>query len=182
MKERLKKIVKVISIILTIVCITSLIYTVIFNLKENCSCFFRANISEVVTIVFAVIFAYYYVELRNDGRKQKEVIENNVKKIQQYIYDNEIYDVSSKKIATSLTRSIKIRKIKNLITYLSDYSNKFNFENEIKEISKNFKDYQSLTETMAQDNDFSSKSKNHVIRILETLDDNLEELVHKIYI
>ena len=81
-----------------------------------------------------------------------------------------------------MTRSIKIRKIKNLITYLSDYSNKFNFENEIKEISKNFKDYQSLTETMAQDNDFSSKSKNHVIRILETLDDNLEELVHKIYI
>ena len=103
MKERLKKIVKVISIILTIVCITSLIYTVIFNLKENCSCFFRANISEVVTIVFAVIFAYYYVELRNDGRKQKEVIENNVKKIQQYI------------ILINLTLKMRLKKYQKIL-------------------------------------------------------------------
>ena len=182
MKERLKKIIKIASVILTIICIISLIYTVVFNLRDNYPCFFKTNVSEIVTIIIAVVFAYYYVELRNDGRKQKEIIENNVRKIQKYIYDKEIYEVSSKEIANSLTRSIKIRKIKNLITFLNNYSKKFNFESEFKEISKNFKEYQLLTETMAQDDDFSSKSKNHVVRTIETLDDNLEELVHKIYI
>ena len=85
-------------------------------------------------------------------------------------------------MCNSLTRSIKIRKIKNLITYLSDYSKKFNFEKQFVEISKNFKEYQNITEAMSQDDDFTDKSNNNVKRIVETLDDNLEEILHKIYL
>lgn len=179
MKEKLRKIISLFAIV---ICAFLLIFAVVFNIKENFFCFLKTNVSEIITIIVAVVFAYYYVELRNDGRKQKDIIENNVRKIQKYIYDDEIYDVFSKDIANSLTRSIKIRKIKNLITYLSDYSKKFNFEDDLYEISKIFKDYQSLTEAMAQDDDFSPKSRNHVIRLLETLDDTLEALVHKIYL
>ena len=50
------------------------------------------------------------------------------------------------------------------------------------EVLKNFKEYQSATETKTQDDDFSEKSKNNVTRIIETLDDNLEEILHKIYL
>ena len=52
----------------------------------------------------------------------------------------------------------------------------------MEELSKNFNEYQKVTEAMSQDDDFSDKSKNNVIRIIETLDDNLEEILHKIYL
>lgn len=182
MKEKLKKIIRVIIPILAFACIVLLVYTFIYNILNNYNCFIRTNITDIITIVIAIIFAYYYVEKKNDGRKQKEIIENNVKKIQNYIYDEEIRSVSSKKISTSLTRSIKIRKIKNLISYLKDYSKKYDFEKQYHDICENFKEYQKHTETMSEDDDYSTKNKNHVIRIIETLDDNLEELIHEIYI
>lgn len=53
---------------------------------------------------------------------------------------------------------------------------------EMEEVSKNFLEYRSCTEEMTQDNDFSDKGKNHSKRIIETLDDNLEEILHKIYL
>ena len=180
-KEKLKKTIKLIAHLLAFTCILLLFDTFIINLFNN-KCFFKSSITDVVAIFIAIIFAYYYVEQKNDGRKQKEIIENNVRKIQKYIYDEEIRDITSKKVSNSLTRSIKIRKIKNLISYLNDYSKKYDFEKQYNDICENFKEYQVHTETMAQDNDYSLKSKNHVIRIIETLDDNLEELIHEIYI
>lgn len=186
MKEKLKSSIKLIANILTciivIFVIISTIYSIYYNLKHNNNTFWNSTITDVLTIVIAIIFAYYFVERKSDKRKQKEIIEKNIQKIQKYIYDEELYSVTSKEMCNSLTRSIKIRKIKNLITYLSDYSKKFNFEKQFAEVSKNFKEYQSITEAMSQDDDFTDKSNNNVKRILETVDDNLEEILHKIYL
>ena len=184
MKEKLKSSIKIIAnfliciIVILVICTT--IYSIYYNLKENNTTFWDSSITDILTIVIAIIFAYYFVERKSD--KQKEIIEKNIQKIQKYIYDEELYSVTSKEMCNSLTRSIKIRKIKNLITYLSDYSKKFNFEKQFVEISKNFKEYQNITEAMSQDDDFTDKSNNNVKRIVETLDDNLEEILHKIYL
>ena len=186
MKEKLKSSIKIIAnfliciIVILVICTT--IYSIYYNLKENNTTFCDSYITYILTIVIEIIFAYYFVERKSDKRKQKEIIEKNIQKIQKYIYDEELYSVTSKEMCNSLTRSIKIRKIKNLITYLSDYSKKFNFEKQFVEISKNFKEYQNITEAMSQDDDFTDKSNNNVKRIVETLDDNLEEILHIIYL
>lgn len=185
-REKIKKIAKiivnVIIIILVLLIISSVAYTSYYNLKNNSSTFWTSSITDILALIIAIIFAYYFVERKSDKRKQKEIIEKNIEKIQSYIYDEEIYSIKSKEANSSLTRSIKIRKIKNLITYLTDYSKKFNFEKQMDELSKNFTEYQKATEAMSEDNDFSEKSKNNVKRIIETLDDNLEEILHKIYL
>ena len=185
MKEKLKSSNKLIAnifiCIIVIFVIISTIYSIYYNLKHN-NTFWNSTVTDVLTIVIAIIFAYYFVERKSDKRKQKEIIEKNIQKIQKYIYDEELYSVTSKEMCNSLTRSIKIRKIKNLITYLSDYSKNFNFEKQFAEVSKKFKEYQNITEAMSQDDDFTDKSNNNVKRIVETLDDNLEEILHKIYL
>lgn len=185
MKDKQKSFSTFINVIVAIVVILtllSLVYTIWFNLKNNNTNFWNTSITNIISITIAIIFAYYFVQRKNDKRKQKEIIEKNIIKIQKYIYDEEIYLITSKENNSSLTRSIKIRKIKNLITYLSDYAHKFSFDDIMNEISKNFKEYQSKTESMIQDGDFTDKASNDVKRIIETLDDNLEELVHKIFL
>lgn len=181
-KLKIKNIINFLIGVVVVLTISAVIYAIYYNFKNNLTTFWNSSISDIVTIIIAIVFAYYFVERKSDKRKQKEIIEKNISKIQKYIYDEEIYDIISKENNNSLTRSIKIRKIKNLITYLTDYSKKFNFEKQMEEVSKNFKEYQSVTEAMTQDNDFSEKSKNNVKRIVETLDDNLEEILHKIYL
>lgn len=181
-KLKIKNIINFLIGVVVVLTISAVIYAIYYNFKNNSTTFWNSSISDIVTIIIAIVFAYYFVERKSDKRKQKEIIEKNISKIQKYIYDEEIYDIISKENNNSLTRSIKIRKIKNLITYLTDYSKKFNFEKQMEEVSKNFKEYQSATEAMTQDNDFSEKSKNNVKRIVETLDDNLEEILHKIYL
>ena len=181
-KLKIKNILNILIIVVVVLTIGAVGYAIYYNIKNNSSSFWISSISDIVTIIIAIVFAYYFVERKSDNRKQKEIIEKNINKIQKYIYDEEIYNIISKESNNSLTRSIKIRKIKNLITYLTDYAKKFNFTNQMDEVSKNFKEYQSTTEAMTQDNDFSEKSKNNVKRIIETLDDNLEEILHKIYL
>lgn len=181
-KQGIKKIGNALIVILVVLTFVAVIYAIYYNFKKNLSNFWLTSISDVVTMIIALVFTYYFVQRKNDKRKQKEIIEKNIIKIQKYIYDEEIYNIFSKENNNSLTRSIKIRKIKNLITYLTDYSKKFDFVNQMQEVSKNFKQYQNVTEAMTQDNDFSEKSKNNVKRIIETLDDNLEEILHKIYL
>jgi len=180
-KEIFNFLLKWVMRVIVVIVIVALVYTVYTNFKNNDS-FWNASVTNILTIVVAMIFAYYFVQKNNDKRKQKEIIENNIKKIQNYIYDDEIYNIESKDKNSSLTRSMKIRKISNLITYLSEYASKFKFVKEMEEVSKNFLEYRSCTEEMTQDNDFSDKGKNHSKRIIETLDDNLEEILHKIYL
>ena len=182
LKSNFKSFINILIVFIVILVICSTIYSIYYNLKKNHTTFWVSSITDILTIIIAIIFAYYFVERKSDKRKQKEIIEKNIEKIQTYIYDKEIYSVISKEASNSLTRSIKIRKIKNLITYLIDYSKKFNFEKQMEELSKNFSEYQKVTEAMTQDDDFSDRSKNNVIRIIETLDDNLEEILHKIYL
>lgn len=185
-REKFKKISKVIVntiiIILVVLIISSTIYTIYYNLKTDLSSFLNSSITDILALTIAIIFAYYFVERKSDERKQKEIIEKNIEKIQNYIYDDEIYYIKSKEANDSLTRRIKIRKINNLITYLADYSKKFDFDKKMDELSKNFLEYKGTTEAMSEDNDFSDKSKNNVKRIIETIDDNLEEILHKIYL
>lgn len=182
LKSKFKSFINILIVFIVILVICSTIYSIYYNLRENHTTFWTSSITDILTIIIAIIFAYYFVERKSDKRKQKEIIEKNIEKIQSYIYDEEIHSVTSKESSNSLTRSIKIRKIKNLITYLIDYSKKFGFEKQMEELSKNFNEYQKVTEAMSQDDDFSDKSKNNVIRIIETLDDNLEEILHKIYL
>lgn len=182
LKNKFKSIINILIIFIVVLVICSTIYSIYYNLKENHTTFWVSSVTDIIAIIIAIIFAYYFVERKSDKRKQKEIIEKNIEKIQNYIYDEEIYSIVSKDVSNSLTRSIKIRKIKNLITYLIDYSKKFDFEKQMEELSKNFSEYQKTTEAMSQDDDFSEKSKNNVIRIIETLDDNLEEILHKIYL
>lgn len=187
MKEKLKfnKIIKYISSLIiyvfTILVLITLIYVVYDNITNNANVW-KSSIIEILPIIIAILFAYYYVERNNDKRKQKEIIEKNIIKIQKYIYDEEIYKVKNKTISNSLTRSIKIRKINNLISNLKAYSKKYKFSSEIEKIYNDFKKYQALSENMNQDNDYSKKSINNLIRIIETIDDNLEEILHLIYL
>lgn len=185
MNDKLKTIFNLINKTLMIIAValmfTVLCYVLYYNISNNDN-FWISSIVEILTIIIALIFAYYLVEKNNNKRKQKEIIQSNIKKIQHYIYDSEIYNVQNNTIANSLTRKIKIRKINNLLSYLKDYSEKYKYKKILKKITSDFKDYQRLSEEMIQDNDFNTKSINSLIRIIETIDDNLEEIIHLIYL
>lgn len=189
MKEKLKNriksifrfIVRVSIIIITLIYIVVLIYSTYNSFNMDVLNFFTTDLSNIGTIIIAIFFAYYFVEQKNDIRKQKEVIESDVKKLKELLYDDEIYTINLRKSRNSLKRRIKIKKIINFFAFLKIYENKFGYKDDMKEVEKKFKEYRLLSEFMIQNNVYSEKNSSKLLMYIEIIDDKLEKIIHRIY-
>lgn len=154
---------KMFSIALTIV-IFVLIITNCFVNSE----FFITSLSQLMTPIIALIFAFWATQFKTDKRKQKTYIETLIEKLQILVTNSNFYNINT---ATSKEDVLMTnRKISNYIDLLKKCSKTFRFEDEIKYIDEQFQTYKDFVSDNI--NDFSNLESQQ--KLLRRLSENIE--------
>lgn len=109
---------------------------IVYNICSQKGEFFKIPIYQVLSLMVAVGVAYYLVQKKNDTRKQKEIIEKSISKIQVLLI--ELIDEKNRECAIALNLN---RQINNKINVLMEYNIEQN--EEISYIKEQFSDIRS---------------------------------------
>lgn len=179
-KKTLNPLLSYIVPVLAIAVLISIVIVIFYNVKNN-KHFLCSGITDILTLIIALIFAYYYGKKNNENQKKKEIIEKIIDKVQNIIKDDEIYNINSKTFESRLSLNTKIRKINNNISYLKNFSKYFCYSCEIKIVTEEFMKYRKELDTIEEDRDYEDKRFNNLKRILDLIDDKLEEIKVNLY-
>lgn len=196
-----KNISKYIKITVLIVISLFVIFLLIFktnqliswNLKENEEGFYKIDIISLidtiihffellVTIVIGYYLMYSFTKKDNKIIKQKEIVEKLITKTQNYIYEDCITNIKKETILNNeLILNMQIRKISNHIKYLKKFSDDFDYSDLIDDADKNFFKFKENISKMREDKEFNCKSFNNLTRLINLVDNKLEEILVRIY-
>ena len=192
MKEKFKnsgkKIVTLAALVIMILIFIYIKKLFIYNIKEN-DLFFEVSIIEIVlailelfSLIIGSIIIYFLTRKDNKIFKQKEIVEKLVDKLQKLLQEDYIVGINEQFIKCErIMLNIKYRKISNHISLLKSFSRKFDYFEMIDYVDKKMKEYKESICKMEEDSDFSEKSFNNLKRLINLIDDKLEEIIIKIY-
>ena len=192
MKEKFKnsgkKIVTLAALFIMILIFIYIKKLFIYNIKEN-DLFFEVSIIEIVlailelfSLIIGSIIIYFLTRKDNKIFKQKEIVEKLVDKLQKLLQEDYIVGINEQFIKCErIMLNIKYRKISNHISLLKSFSRKFDYFEMIDYVDKKMKEYKESICKMEEDSDFSEKSFNNLKRLINLIDDKLEEIIIKIY-
>lgn len=150
----------------------------IYNTKHNPQ-FFSASSTQVVTLIVALVVAFWATQFKNDERKQKEHAESIINKLQQIVSDESFVIINE----DSNTQDILMRnkKISNCITILKKYADNLSFKSDAEYIENEFKEYRSLVDEKIKDLDYLSKSESMLRKYAENIDSKCDSITFNLY-
>jgi hypothetical protein len=132
-----------------------------------------------MTLMVAVIIAFWATQFKNDTRKQKEQIENILHKLQALISHPDFHSINEKTVKEDVLMTN--RAISNYIKLLKTRSEKFKFQNDIEYIEDQFESYK----TFISDNicDFKALENQHITlrRWSENIDYRCNQIIFSLY-
>lgn len=167
------EIIKKLFIILIVIGIISL---GIFNFS-NCE-FWSISICDCLTLIVAVVIAYYFTKSDNKSTKKREIIESILDKMQLQINQPRYYEL---KETDEKDLYMMKRTINNKIALLEKSAKKIKIDTDIKYIKEKFNDYRSLIDEHITDKDYLVKSEKELRKILMLIDDKIDEIKLKLY-
>lgn len=164
----------IVSVILTIIYLCLFISNAVCN-KE----FFKIPLYNLLNIAIAIIFAYYFVQKRNDERKLKEIIEDVIEKIQLGV-DCDIDDIDITKREDILQ---SFRKVNNKMNILTNIEDKLNIAPEVEYIKRNFLEFRQIITDNIENKDFFHEDENkmNLKRLQNLIIDKSDELKIMLY-
>lgn len=150
----------------------------VWNYVKN-SCFWNAQVIDIISPIFiAFYFSYYLIERKNDERRQKEILEEILWRLKDFIEQEEMYNLSQQEPATILMRS---RQVSNQITILNNWKKHFNVEKEVDFICEKFEEYNSIIGNHIDDLNYLEKSSKELERPIKLISDKILELTMNLY-
>lgn len=137
----------------------------------------RLSFVDGISLVFAVIFAYFLIEKGNDKRQRKEYCEWLIMKIQEQL---ELEWLKKPTVEKRRVILLTIRSIQNKLKLLSNLKIEINSK-EIKYVQERFDEYEEFFGEHSQDMNYLTKSEDTFIRIITSVSDKLEELLNELY-
>ena len=148
-----KKILRYVGVILLSIGMLGL---VLHNINTNDD-FFKTSITNVLTLIVAVVLTYYMSQRRNDVRRKKDVVSKILDKICVLISDSRMCEITEKKDVEFIL--INIRTISNKITCLESLSVQLGYKNELDQIKNIFSEYEDFVSEHISDIDYLKKSR-----------------------
>lgn len=124
-----------------------------FNIVHN-KYFFSINIYNVITILIAVFLTFYFVQMKNEERKRKEVTEGLIDALQKVILEN--LQLIEQESGTNQDNEsiwwgkilINKRIINSKIRAIDKLSPKLGIDEEVKQLMNKNEEYDSLVESI----------------------------------
>lgn len=141
--------------------------------------FFEIPIYNLLNLGIAILFAYYFVQKKNDERKLKEIVENIINKIQATVADeassNFSNPIDTKKILQIL------RTTNNKIQILIDLEDDLNINDDVEFIKRNFNKYRELIGSNIYNIKILQSKEKELKKQLRLIENKCDELKVKLY-
>lgn len=161
-----------------VVCI-GIISLAIYNMTSNTE-FFKASISNLLTVTVSIVFAFFFTQRLTDDRKKKQVAESLVQKIQNEISDSRFCNIETQSDVDYI--GIKIRTISNNIECLKQISKKLKIVEEVNYIDKKFENYENLYGNHMSQIEHLKNSSIDFKNNIECIDSKCTYIIIKFYI
>ena len=171
-----------IILIIEVFLIAVILATTVYNLVTNKE-YFKFNLSQTLTLIVAVVFAFSASQYKTDERKLKEQTEKLIEKIQYIVNDTSFYCFSINDNGEEIIKKNRVicRKLSNCICALEEYSKKLSIKNEVRYIKNEYKNYKELISDHLYDFEYLSKSEVNLKRYAENIDSKCVEIIVNIY-
>ena len=155
--------------------------TNIFFIK-NCN-FWTVNISQLLTIIVAVLIAFWASQRKTDERRVKEQIEKITYKIQDVVTSPNFVQFDSSIGSENVTKMLNLntRKINNCVTLLKEYSNIIDIKEEIDYISDQLTEYREFISEKTGDIEYLKKSETHLRKLSDNINTKCDFIILKLY-
>ncbi len=154
----------------------------IYNLCVN-DTFLEVSIAQVLTLLVAIMVAFWATQYKNDQRSAKAHAEKVIIKIQALVSEENFYTFTPGAGEEDAKKNFALRhrKIANCLTVLKDYSKQFGFEKEVEYIDSQFLEYREFVSEKLQDFNYLHASEAHLRRLSENIDSKCDQIVVKFY-
>lgn len=146
--------------------------------------FWKVSVSQILTLLIAVVIAFWAVQKKTDERKIKEQIERITTKIQIVVSDSSFitFRITDNPEEVQKRITMSSRKISNGLSVLQAYSKFIDIDSEIKYIEDQMRGYNDLVSVKIGDLDYLSKSENHLRMYAENINSKCDYIIMKLYI
>ena len=168
-------------VIVAVAVVVIIVVINIFVIQNNE--YFKISIGQTLTLIVAIVIAFWATQKKTDIRKIKEQVETIISNIQTVVSSSDFitFQVSDKPEAVQKRITMTTRKLKNSINVLNEYSKKIEIKDEVHYIEEQVKGYDNLVSVHITDLDYLSKSEIDLRRYAENINSKCEYLILKLY-
>lgn len=179
----MKKIDRILIIIEALLVLAVLVMAVINIFVLHNSDFWEISIAQVLTLLVAIVVAFWATQRKNDKRKIKEQIEKITEKIQMEVSSPDFvnFDVNSNPEEVQKRITMATRKLTNCINILWEYSKILDISEEIRYIEDQIKGYRDFVSVKVGDLDYLSKSETHLRKYAENINSKCDFIISQLY-
>ena len=142
--------------------------------------YFNVPLQTLLSILVAILFAFYYAQYKTDERQQKEVVKKLIDSLISIINKPCMYQIKNGNDIMEVR--ISQRSVFNKLDQLAKFSTKFKYQDDIKQITKDFSDYWSLLSENITSVQVLMGKELEFSKILLIVEDKLESVLVKIYL
>lgn len=150
----------------------------IYNIKNNMN-FFEASVTEIITLIIAIILSYFFTERNSNIRKKKEVIETIIEKLQIKLEADVMRNINNNNDIKKV--NINKRSIDNNVQLLKDNAQNLNIDKDIDYILEQFDNYISIIDNHINDIEYLKNSNVDLERYLTAMSDRLNKIRIDLY-
>ena len=164
-----------------IVCFILVILIVaIYNIIHFGYCnFLQASVSQLLTLLVAIIVSYYLVQKRSDEKNKKEIIIRLLADIQKEVTNEDAYRISVNSKPATLT--LRNRTLNNYLDTLSNYGELFGISEQVCFLQEKLSEYTDCIGNHIDDIDFLSKAELDLQRPLALINSKAYEIMLNLY-
>lgn len=142
--------------------------------------FLNVSASSLLTLLVAVLFAFYFSQRLSDRRKLKDTVEKIIDQLQRIINAEEYYKITEDCARENLT--LMQKTVSNKLSSLEKVAKKLKLENEVKYLIEQFGEYREFIGDHFDDLQYLSHSSKELRRYLSLMDIKLDEIKIGFYI
>lgn len=155
-----------------------LAYLLYFNLSFHRTEFLKTNLGTLLTILAAILIAYFLTQQKTDERKLKDKIEDIVNKVAAFATSGEAKFVTPEYNIEAI--EVRHKSIDNLIRFLEENKSRVNIGKEIKIIKNQFLAYKEFVSDSPNGENLHANSQ-HLERFLSQIRTQCDSIILKLY-
>lgn len=162
---------------ISILIVVIIIFVAIFANSKNEN-FWVISFSQIVTVIVAILIAFYASQFRNDERKLKEVTEKLLYKLQASISSDVFINPSEDDYKKVL---MNIKSISNIISNLKKCADNFSFKKDMEYIENQFNEYKEFWGEHSSDYEYIKKSTDVFQKYSRNIESRCDSIIISLY-
>lgn len=150
----------------------------IYNIKNNQE-FMYTSAYQVLSLIFAIIFGFYYTQRINNQKNSKDATVRLILNIQTLLSDKRFRTICCEEDVDFV--KMKLRTVANKIDCLESFSKKLKIQEEFIYIKKKFDEYEEFIGNHVSDLMYLKKSEKELSNFSELIDNKCDYIVVSLY-